>query len=80
MRRKSGTVRVAGFGLMLAVLLALVITATPGSSAAQTVIRVWTPWPSYADIFETLKTEFHKLHPDITVQTTEMPDPNTAPP
>ncbi len=74
MRRKSGTVRAAGFGVMLAALLALLITATPGSSAAQTVIRVWTPWPSYADIFETLKTEFHKLHPDITVQTTEMPE------
>jgi raffinose/stachyose/melibiose transport system substrate-binding protein len=60
----------AGFGFVLAILM----STTPQSVRAQTVLRIWTPWPSYADIFETLKAEFRKTHPDITVETTEMPE------
>jgi raffinose/stachyose/melibiose transport system substrate-binding protein len=70
MRCRPRAMQSAGFGLLLTLLLA----AAPRTSAAQTVLRIWTPWPSYADIFETLKTEFHKLHPNITVETTEMPE------
>ncbi len=52
----------------------LLLTLTPGRSAAQTTIRVWTPWPSYTDIFAKLTAEFHKLHPDITAEVTSMPE------
>jgi raffinose/stachyose/melibiose transport system substrate-binding protein len=52
----------------------LVLGFASGRSMAQTTLRIWTPWPSYADIFEKLKAEFRKTHPDITVETTEMPE------
>jgi len=70
MHRRFGWTPTAALGLMLAVLIA----GTPCRSIAQTVLKVWTPWPSYADVFEKLKAEFRKTHPDITVQTTEMPE------
>ena len=60
----------AGFGL----LLMLLIVTMPCISTAQTVLRIWTPWPSYADVFETLKAEFRKSHPDIIVETAAMPE------
>jgi raffinose/stachyose/melibiose transport system substrate-binding protein len=60
----------AGFGL----LLMLLIVMMPCISAAQTVLRIWTPWPSYADVFERLKAEFRKSHPNIIVETAAMPE------
>lgn len=60
----------AGFGL----LLMLLIVTMPCISTAQTVLRIWTPWPSYADVFETLKAEFRKSHPNIIVETAAMPE------
>src|SRR5690242_10110384 len=50
------------------------LALAPGRASAQTVLRIWTPWPSYTEVFTKLKAEFHKSHPDISVETTEMPE------
>lgn len=67
MARRNGAMPIIGIFAMMFALL-------PGTALAETTLRVWTPWPSYTTIFDKLTAEFHKTHPDVIVETTEMPE------